>query len=132
MRQLIATTLLMTLTAGYIGWSAAQGVKPAPPPPPHPAPLQGKVVSRELTKLEPFHSPVLNPPRIHPLPIEGRNWHWHPSYGWVALPVGAVQTVALPANYRLPAEVVYYESIAVPALQTTCPHCGQPIQIQVR
>jgi hypothetical protein len=123
----VAVTVIMSARAG-------QGGKPAQPAQPaqsHPAPLQGRVVTREAVKLRRFATPISVAPALHPLPIVGHSWHWHVNYGWVALPIGTVQTAVLPATYVLPAQVQYYETATVAAVQCVCPHCGQPITVTV-
>jgi hypothetical protein len=99
---------------------------------PTPAALHGKVVVKQVKQLQRFPQPVVAHPSIHPPVQVGRSWHWHPHYGWVALPVGVVNQVLLPANYVLPEPVTVYESAVADPSQTLCPHCGQPIIIQIR
>lgn len=92
---------------------------------------QGKVTSHKLADLPKFDKAISTAPEHHRPPNQpGHSWHWHPWHGWVSIPVGvAPRAVLLPIDYRLPATVSYY---AMDPVQLVCPHCGNPIIVNVR
>ena len=97
------------------------------------APLQGKVEVKPVTQLPRFPQPVTAVPPVAPPVRDGHRWHWHPSYGWVALPLAvAPAQVLLPANYQLPQQVAVYQTAAATQCQGVCPHCGQPITLTLQ
>ena len=97
------------------------------------APLQGKVEVKPVAQLQRFPHPVTAVPPVAPPARDGHRWCWHPSYGWVALPLAvAPAQVLLPANYQLPQQVAVYQTAAATQCQGVCPHCGQPITLTLQ
>lgn len=125
--------LVICVAVGALGFGVAALAQQGRPQPAqhHPAPLAGKVEVRESRSLPRFREPIKTAPRIHPRDIDGHKWHWHPLYGWVSLPVGTAQFVELGETYALPAQVRVYTAAEV-SCQTTCPHCGQPLNVSLR
>jgi hypothetical protein len=99
-----------------------------------PSSPQGHVVVKPAAELRRLATPATTPtpaPAFAPRP--GHHWRYHPQYGtWVLVPVSVYpQQIALPVTYQLPVQVSVYQA-AAPACQLMCPHCGQPITIELK
>lgn len=139
MNVMKAVVVCGLIVAGILFWSYRPQDASGQPPRSQPAPavaqghLNGRIVEKPVTQLNRFGSPVLAVPHVQPAPRGGFRWHWHPSYGWVSLPLAVAPVeVLLPQTYALPAQVSVYESAQAQPAQITCPHCGQPIILQAR
>jgi len=74
----------------------------------------------------PKHDPRPDPPAHRPPPHEGHWFHWHPTHHvWVYLPANTYSSLVLPADYALPASVLYYQEPE----GCVCPHCGRPVRL---
>lgn len=97
--------------------------------PPAPVQIKGNVQAMQSNKLQKFDKPMTQPPHHRPPDHQGHRWHWHPMYGYVALPLNispGVNTFVLPQTYVLPAEVQTYQ-----VQMCTCPYCGKQFPIQL-
>lgn len=93
---------------------------------------EGKVQTVPREKVHKHDKPILEAPAHRPPPRPGGSWHWHGHYHrWMWFEVNrAPRTIIVPADYALPPQVIVYEQ-PMRTATIICPHCNQPITVQV-